>query len=405
MRLSRLSLTNFRAFTRLDAEFPRRILLLIGDNAQGKTSLLEAIFYLATFASFHTQSEKQLISFDAGSGDLAIARIVAEVEKKSKTTRMEVRLIQEAGSNGTPRLRKEILVDGVKRKAVQALGEINAVIFLPQMMRILEGSPEDRRRYINMVLCQVIPGYGQALSTYARAMEQRNALLKLLAERGGDESQLDYWDAQLAENGARILSNRCKALQDLDKTAASIHLRLTSGSEVLRLRYLPSFDLISSRKEENGQPAETDGGPAEMTEDETREGLLNRYLATRKADLQRGVTQIGPHRDELRVSANGIDLGDYGSRGQVRTALLAIKLAEVEWMKARTGEFPLLLLDETLAELDPIRRNDLLDTVAACEQTILTATDLSHFPANFLASAARWTVTTGRVQTEPDPIS
>ena len=177
MRLKRLSLTNFRSFTRLDVELPGRILLLLGDNAQGKTSLLEAIFYLATFSSFHTQTDRQLVSFSASEESMQVARIVAEVEKTNKTIRMEIRLILEEGVNSSPRLRKEILVDGVKRKAVEALGEVNAVIFLPQMMRILEGSPEDRRRYINMVLSQVIPGYGQALSLYARALEQRNALL------------------------------------------------------------------------------------------------------------------------------------------------------------------------------------------------------------------------------------
>ncbi len=170
-----------------------------------------------------------------------MARIVAEVEKKTKTIRIEIRLILEEGPNGSPRLRKEILVDGVKRKAVEALGEVNAVTFLPQMLRILEGSPEDRRRYINMVLSQVVPGYGQALSLYARALEQRNALLKLLAERGGDTSQLDYWDNLLAGNGAAIISWRARALQELEKTASTIHQNLTAGDEILKISYQPSY--------------------------------------------------------------------------------------------------------------------------------------------------------------------
>lgn len=391
MRLTRLSLTNFRSFTRLDVDLPRRILLLIGDNAQGKTSLLEAIFFLATFSSFHTQTDRHLVSFTAGEEELQVARIVAEVEKQSKSIRMEVRLILEEGASGNPRLRKEILVNGVKRKAVEALGEVNAVIFLPQMMRILEGSPEDRRRYINMVLSQVIPGYGESLSFYARAMEQRNALLKLLAERGGDTSQLDYWDNLLAENGSKIIAWRVAAIGELEKTAAGLHQKLTSESEMLEIIYQPSYN-----------PFPSPGGLQDNSAilDEIRIGFLEKLIVLRKEEILRGVTTIGPHRDELRVSANGIDLGDFGSRGQIRTALLSVKLAEVEWMKSRTGEYPLLLLDETLAELDPTRRSDLLASLHNYDQAIVTATDLSHFPADFIQQATCWTVTAGSIQTQ-----
>lgn len=393
MRLKRLSLTNFRSFTRLDVDLPGRILLLLGDNAQGKTSLLEAIFYLATFSSFHTQTDRQLVSFSANEESMQVARIVAEVEKKNKTTRMEIRLILEEGSNSSPRLRKEILVDGVKRKAVEALGEVNAVIFLPQMMRILEGSPEDRRRYINMVLSQVIPGYGQALGLYARALEQRNALLKLLAERGGDASQLDYWDTLLAEHGATIISGRITALRELEKTASEIHQNLTAGDELLRISYLPSFP---------PQPLTLPNEDDQHFYDEIREGFLKKISSLRKEEIQRGVTTNGPHRDELRILSNGIDLGDYGSRGQLRTALLATKLAEVEWMRIRTGECPILLLDETLAELDPRRRNDLLNSLQGMEQVILTATDLSHFSEDFTQKAALWKVSAGSIQMQAD---
>ncbi len=393
MRLKRLSLTNFRSFTRLDVDLPGRILLLLGDNAQGKTSLLEAIFYLATFSSFHTQTDRQLVSFSANEESMQVARIVAEVEKKNKTTRMEIRLILEEGSNSSPRLRKEILVDGVKRKAVEALGESNAVIFLPQMMRILEGSPEDRRRYINMVISQVIPGYGQALGLYARALEQRNALLKLLAERGGDASQLDYWDTLLAEHGATIISGRITALRELEKTASEIHQNLTAGDELLRISYLPSFP---------PQPLTLPNEDDQHFYDEIREGFLKKISSLRKEEIQRGVTTNGPHRDELRILSNGIDLGDYGSRGQLRTALLATKLAEVEWMRIRTGECPILLLDETLAELDPRRRNDLLNSLQGMEQVILTATDLSHFSEDFTQKAALWKVSAGSIQMQAD---
>jgi len=397
LRLTRLSLTNFRAFTRLDIEFPRRILLLIGDNAQGKTSLLEAIFYLATFSSFHTQTDKQLVSFHTGDESLVVTRIVAEIEKLGKSTKLEVRLILESGTHGSSRLRKEILVDGVKRKTVDALGELNAVIFLPQMMRILEGSPDDRRRYINMVLSQVISGYGEALSVYSRALEQRNALLKLLQERGGDQSQLEYWDGLLVEHGALIIAARISALQELETTAAAIHLRLTSNSEVLRLIYQPSYDPLPLTPGQLPLPLKTSADRSIYSLQEIRDGFQERLAALRSVEIQRGITTIGPHRDELRLGTNGMDLGDYGSRGQVRTALLAVKLAEVDWMKKKTGELPVLLLDETLAELDPTRREDLLASMGGYEQAILTATDLSHFPEEFIEQCTRWNVKMGSI--------
>jgi DNA replication and repair protein RecF len=402
LRITRLSLTNFRAFTRLDIEFPRRILLLIGDNAQGKTSLLESIFYLATFSTFHTQTDRQLVSFHTGGESLSVARIVAEIEKKAKSTKLEVRLILENGTNGSPRLRKEILVDGIRRKTVEALGQLNAVIFLPQMMRVLEGGPEERRRYINMVLSQVIPGYGEALTVYSRAMDQRNALLKLLSERGGDQSQLDYWDGLLAEQGSRIITARILALQELESSASGIHLKLTSDSELLRVIYQPSYDPFPIP---SGQPSlqiKTPVDRSSFSQQEIKDGFQKQLAAQRNEEIRRGVTIIGPHRDELRLTANGMDLGDFGSRGQVRTALLAIKLAEVDWMQKKTGEFPLLLLDETLAELDPSRREDLLASLNGYEQAILTATDFSHFPAEFIGQCEQWIVTAGHIATNSE---
>jgi DNA replication and repair protein RecF len=301
-----------------------------------------------------------------------------------------------------PRLRKEILVDGIRRKTVEALGQLNAVIFLPQMMRILEGSPEDRRRYINMVLSQVIPGYGEALTVYSRAMDQRNALLKLLSERGGDQNQLDYWDGLLAEHGSRIIVARISALQELESTASGIHLKLTSDSEVLRVIYQPSYDPIPVHPSQSTLPLKTPEDRSSFSQKEIRDGFQKQLAAQRNEEIRRGVTIIGPHRDELRLSANGMDLGDFGSRGQVRTALLAIKLAEVDWMKKKTGEFPLLLLDETLAELDPSRREDLLASLNGSEQAILTATDLSHFPAEFTGQCKQWIVSAGSILTNSE---
>lgn len=379
-------------------DIPRRILLLVGDNAQGKTSLLEAIYFLATFTSFHTQSDRQLISFLAGNESLAVTRITAQIKKKAKDNKLEVRLIQENGGNGGWRLRKEILVDGIKRNVHEALGQLNAVIFLPQMMRILEGSPDERRRYINSVISQIMPGYAQALSDYAKALEQRNALLKLLADRGGDPSQLTYWDDLLTERGALIIHARVLALQELEKIAAGIHQDLTKKQEILRLHYLPAYDPSPQPQGQFSLPLKTPIDRLRFSIDEIRDGFKDRLISLRNEEISRGITTIGPHRDELRVLGNGIDLGDYGSRGQIRTALLAFKLAEVEWMKEKTGEYPILLLDETLVELDSHRREDLLAYLRDYEQAILTTTDLNLFPPGFTTQCELMDITLGKIR-------
>ncbi len=198
MYLTHLSLTDFRSFTRLDMDVPRRILLLVGNNAQGKTTLLEAVYFLATFTSFHASNDRQLISFLRTHQPLAVSRIVADYMRGERMHRLEVRLIQD-NNNGSIRLRKEILLDGVKRTTQNALGAFNAVIFLPQMTRIIEGGPDERRRYLNLALSQTMPGYARDLTEYSQALMQRNALLKQLNERSGDPDQLFYWDEILSK--------------------------------------------------------------------------------------------------------------------------------------------------------------------------------------------------------------
>jgi len=401
MHLTHLSLTNFRAFTRLDMEVPRRILLLVGDNAQGKTTLLEAAYYLATFTSVHATNDRQLINFTVPGEPLAVARLVATFLRGDDEHRLEVRLIREGtGSNGTTRQRKEILVDGVKRSAAEALGLFNAVIFLPQMTRVIEGGPEDRRRYMNLALAQVIPGYARALTDYAQALSQRNALLKMLSERNGDPNQLEYWDLTLAQRGAFLIQARIQAVQELERSVSRRHEQLTSGSELLRLDYRPSYDPLTPT---NGQYTLPQSGPADRSGFDTAQisdGLIKRLQAARREEIARGVTTIGPHRDELRFITNGLDLGDYGSRGQVRTCLLALKLAEVEWMREKTGHWPVLLLDETLSELDALRRSELLDALQESEQAMMTTTDLNHFSAEFIQRSTVWQVRAGYVVKE-----
>ncbi|MBN2145733.1 MAG: DNA replication/repair protein RecF, partial [Anaerolineales bacterium] len=369
MRLTHLSLTNFRNFTRLDLDVPAGTVLLVGDNAQGKTSLLEAVYFLATMVSFHASSERQVIHFLEARAPLSVARVTADFERGGQAHRFELRLIQESGDfNGDLRLRKEVLLDGVKHKSSEAVGQFNAVLFLPQMLQVIDGAPEERRRYLNLALAQVIAHYPAALSDYNRTLSQRNALLKQLAERQGDPAQLDYWDTQLAVMGSQLIHARIHAIQEIERLAARLHSELTRGDEVLRLNYQPAYDPLPKR---NGQPAlpiETSLDRSGISLEQIRKGFQEALIRLRTEEIARGMTITGPHRDELRFLSNQVDLGTYGSRGQVRTAMLALKLAEVAWMKEKTGHWPVLLLDEVLAELDSRRRYDLLQRLSQSEQ-------------------------------------
>lgn len=404
MYLKHLSLTNFRNFARLDLELPRRAILLVGSNAQGKTSVLEAIYFLAAFTSFQTHTDRQLVNFLEARNPLAVTRLVAEYERGTRKHRLEVRLILEpTGVNGQ-RLRKEVLLDGVKKQAGEVMGHFNAVIFIPQMSQIIEGGPEERRRYINLALSQAVPACAGVLTDYNQALAQRNALLKTLSESPAardvsrpEARQLDVWDETLARLGAQIIQWRIDALRELERPATRIHHELTSGREVLRLSYQPAYDPLPNPEGQMGMKLTTEVDRSSLKLEDIRAGYLARLQQTRLEDIGRGATSLGPHRDELRFLANGTDLGDYGSRGQVRTALLALKLAEVDWMKERTGEWPVILLDEVMAELDLQRRSDLLRYVEKSEQVLLTATDPKMFAAEFLERAQVWTVHEGSI--------
>jgi DNA replication and repair protein RecF len=398
MHLSHLSLTNFRLFSRLDMDVPRRILLLMGANAQGKTSLLEAIFYMATFSSFHAQNDRQLLNFIATRENLSVARMIATYQRQDRVHRLEVRLIQDSNGNGGARLRKEVLLDGVKTPPIQVIGHLNAVIFLPQMTGVLEDGPAERRRYLDLLISQAQPAYTRALSEYSQALTQRNALLKLLNDRGGDSSQLIYWDELLASRGALLISARIDAIQELEQFAKRIHEQLTGSSEVIRLIYQPSYDPLPPPQGQFALPIQVQVQRNGLTVEKIKVGFLERLGKVHNEEISRGVTTIGPHRDEMRVLCNGIDLTDFGSRGQIRTALLSLKLAEVDWLKQKTGEWPILLLDETLAELDMQRRNYLLNYLENVEQVILTTTDMNLFPPDFREKCERWQIVSGSVE-------
>ena len=397
MHLKHLSLTNFRSLTRLDAELPRRAVVLVGQNAQGKTSVLEAIYFLAAFTSFQTHADRQIVNFHEAKNPLAVTRLVADYQRGKTKHRLEVRLILEpTGVNGQ-RLRKEVLLDGVKKHISDIMGHFNAVIFVPQMSQIIEGGPDERRRYLNLALAQAVPSYARVLSEYSQALTQRNALLKALSEGSGNSSQLEVWDEALVKFGAQIILWRIQAIQEIERLASRVHHELTRGAEILRLAYEPAYDPLPKPDGQLGLKLDTAIDRSSIELKEIQEGFLAKLKQIRGEEIARGVTTIGPHRDDLRFVINKADVSNYGSRGQIRTTLLALKLAEVEWMKERTGEYPVILLDEVMAELDGSRRADLLKYVTHEHQVLFTTTDLTLFASEFSEDAEIWDVQSGVV--------
>jgi DNA replication and repair protein RecF len=386
MYLRRLSLTNFRNYSRLELALPARVILLHGANAQGKTNLLEAIYYLATSRSPQTTTDRELFNWITDREEMVpYVRLMTEVVRADRTHQVEIVLQKEpvaGGSSGERRrLRKQIRVDRVKRRALDLVGQINVVLFMPQDMALVDGSPSRRRHYLDVALCQVDAEYCRSLSRYNRVLAERNALLRQWRERRIDPDELVYWNEQLIGYGITVITRRRDAVTELDQRASELHHQLSGGVERLCLVYQPALTV---------QPDDDEASLGDVYRAE-----LSRQ---RPREIERGTTLVGPHRDEVRFLVNDqIDLGKFGSRGQQRTAVVALKLAEVDWMRQRTGEWPVLLLDGVLDELDKSRRDFLLAQVNGVEQALITTTDPTFFNADFLADMTLLKVEGGRV--------
>jgi DNA replication and repair protein RecF len=407
MHIEHLSLTNFRNYARLELSLPTNApVVLHGANAQGKTSLLEAVYYAATARSPYTTSDRQLIHWRVEDDPLPFARLVADIRSGQRAlTRIEITVTIERGgeANGSGRLKKSIKINGVDRRVMDMVGLLNVVLFLPQDLLLVEGTPSDRRRFIDNTLGQIDANYLLALEIYERVLPQRNALLRRIAERQASPRELEYWDAQLVEAGAIIIAGRQRFLRELERGAQRAHHELTGWRETLSLRYQPSFAPAADGSGQLSFPAlgldlSRDLDPAQIAPQ-----FAQRLRDEQRDSISRGVTLSGPHRDELRLSINDRDVGLYGSRGQARTAVMAFKLAELHWMRERTGEWPILLLDEVVAELDAQRRAYLLEQIDGATQTLVTTTELEIFTESFLARAAIWHVQDGQIVVERTP--
>jgi DNA replication and repair protein RecF len=399
MRLEHLSLKNFRIYSRLEFSMPAGPVLLYGANAQGKTSVLEAIFFLATGHSPWTTSDRQLLNWDAENDVLPFVRISAEVaNRRDRTTKIDITLMR---TESDSRLKKEIRVNGVPKRAVDLLGELNVVMFLPQDLVMIEGSPQDRRRYLNITLAQTDSHYADALRLYDKALTQRNALLKRIDRRQASKEELTYWNDQIVSAGSILIAGRQRLLRELEGLAQNVHYELTGGAETLELHYQPSFAPTANT---HGQLAFNVLGldiHRQLQPDEIAPQFQAALHENLREEIQRGMTLVGPQKDELRFSVNGRDLSDYGSRGQARTAVLALKLAELGWMRDTIGEWPVLLLDEFIAELDTSRRRYLLDRIDGASQALLTTTERDIFTKAFLDKASVWQVRAGQIDTDP----
>ena len=406
MHLKHLSLTNFRNYVRLELDLPLGLTIVQGQNAQGKSNLLEAIVYLATGKSLRAGSDSELVSWQVKEEPYPFARLAAEIVREDRVERIDITLLP---TKGNGRYRKQVRVNGVNKRAMDLVGMMRTVIFRPEDVDLVSGSPGGRRRYLDIALCQMEPGYCRALSHYQKVLAQRNALLRNLAERGGDAGeQLRYWDEKLVESGSLVVARRQWFINELEKDAALVHLDLSGGVERLHLRYLPSFD--PGQKPTNAHSPypstqvlrERGVSYPDLSVDQARASFLAHLYASRSRDLAAGMTLIGPHRDDLGFYLGERNLRTYGSRGQQRTAALASKLAEVAIMTRVSGEAPILLLDDVMSELDATRRAMLLEVIPTVKQAIVTTTDWAPFSSALLANANRLHLSEGQLQTSEE---
>lgn len=408
MYLAHLSLTNFRNYSRLELDLQPGITLLQGANAQGKTNFLEAIAYLATSRSLLASAERELVNWLAWEEPLPFARLAGELAVDGRRRKIEIALVANGG--GGQRLRKEVRINGVPRRALDLVGQMPTVLFLPQDINLVAGPPAERRRYLDIALCQMQGDYCRTLSLYNKVLAQRNALLRALRDRGGPPDQLAYWDEQLVSCGSLLMARRAAFVAALEQEASQRQAALTEGRERLQLRYLPRLtllpdaepeDQLSAADEEDGEalwlrepaPVYSSGEAAAVAE------TLRQELArVRRQEIAAGMSLIGPHRDDVQFLAQGRDLRVYGSRGQQRTAALAVKLAEVAVMRQALGAAPLLLLDDVMSELDARRRSTLLAALEGVTQAVVTTTDWDDFTEEFRRRAHCLRVEGGRVE-------
>lgn len=342
MIIKSLELMNFRNYDLLDLKFSEGTNILYGDNAQGKTNVLEAIYLSATTKSHKGSKDKDMIRFASEE-----AHIRTYVRKDGLENRVDMHLRKNKS--------KGIAINGQKiKKAADLLGLLNVVFFSPEDLSIIKNGPSERRRFVDMELCQLDSVYLHNLNHYNKIVNQRNRLLKDLYANPGLRDTLFLWDSQLVSYGQKIIEQRNTFISQLNEIIYEIHLKLTGGKEKLEIVYEP--DVLAMDFEEKLQKCQ-------------------------ERDIRLKQTSAGPHRDDFSFAVGAVDIRKFGSQGQQRTAALSLKLAEIELVRKMTKDVPLLLLDDVLSELDSSRQNYLLNSIGDI-QTIITCTGLEEFVNN-----------------------
>ena len=385
--LSRLILANFRNFVALDLALPSGVVALYGGNAQGKTSLLEAVYLLAIARSFRAENEREVVNFAAArEGQQAL--VGGHLERGDQRLQVYVGYSCSAAAASTGAaggraglnysVRKEIRVNRVRRTAADLVGTVGAVLFNADDIQLVQGPPAGRRRYLDILISQGDPLYLKALQRYTQVVRQRNRLLRLLREGRAESSELEFWDDRLVREGAWLSWQRARALSLLAELCADHHRNLSSPGELLTLEHLPSVPV---------------GEDVEATAGHFRQALAGQ----RARELATGSTAVGPHRDDFQLLVDGVDMGTFASRGQARTLALTLRLAEASYLAQVRQDEPVVLLDDVLSEMDEDRRRRVLEKVAGYGQSLITTTDPGLVRAYFGDSATYLRVADGGV--------
>jgi DNA replication and repair protein RecF len=368
-----LSVRDLRGYAALDTPFGPGPQLVWGPNAAGKTSLLEAIVLLAWGRSHRTSADGELVRWGQ-----EVARVEARVGRpdasRDASDTVEVGLVRTASGGA----RKRIRVNGVARRAGALVGVLRTVLFAPEEMLLVAGSPSLRREAIDRLAGQRSAAYLRDLATYGRALQQRNGLLRLIREEQATRDQLRFWDEALLEAGAAVLAERHRLLAEMAGPLAAAHAEIApdeAAAGTLALSYATNAPQLASES--------------------PRDALARRLAETAEKEVWNGTTLVGPHRDDVVFQLEGRPLASFASRGQQRTAILAFKLAELDLLAAQDGHPPLLLLDDVFSELDPERRSHLVRRIAELPQAFVTTTTLDDLDPGLRSVGTAWRVVTG----------
>ncbi|MFB1081511.1 DNA replication/repair protein RecF [Jeotgalibacillus sp. JSM ZJ347] len=366
MHIEQLTLTHYRNYDGLTLKFDNNVNVILGENAQGKTNVMESIYVLAMAKSHRTSNDKDLIQWNE-----EYAKIEGRVMKQHGALPLEL-VISKKG--------KKAKVNHLEQsKLSRYVGHMNVVMFAPEDLHLVKGSPQVRRRFIDMEIGQVSAVYLHDSSLYQKILLQRNHYLKQLqARKQTDQTMLDVLTDQFVEMAAKIVVRRFQYLKLLQEWAEPIHKGISRGLETLEVVYKPSVQVT-----------------AEQRQQEVEEVFREKLASVRQREIERGVTLAGPHRDDLQFLVNGHDVQTFGSQGQQRTTALSIKLAEIELIHAEIGEYPILLLDDVLSELDDYRQSHLLNTIQGKVQTFVTTTSVEGIDHQTLNEATTFVVEDG----------